>query len=44
MVSCPVHMPVVVREYVRFRFGRWESVCSHCRGLPRREAEQLRLL
>jgi len=34
--TCPVHMPVFVIAYMRFRFGRWESVCSHCRGLPSR--------
>lgn len=44
MLSCPVHMPVAVRAYVRFRLGQWENVCAHCRGLPRRKAEQLRLL
>lgn len=36
MSSCPLHMPVRVVSYQRFRFGRWEDVCSHCRGLPSR--------
>lgn len=31
---CGGSRPVSVRAYVRFRFGKWESVCSHCRGLP----------
>jgi hypothetical protein len=25
---------VHVRAYVRFRFGRWESVCAHTRSWP----------
>ncbi len=25
---------VHVRAYVRFRFGRWENVCEHCRSYP----------
>jgi hypothetical protein len=25
---------VYVTAYIRFRFGRWESVCSHWRSLP----------
>jgi hypothetical protein len=25
---------VRVRAYVRRRFGKWEHVCSHLRGLP----------
>lgn len=39
-LSCPIHMPVRVTQYKRFRFGRWESVCSHCRGLPGRATAQ----
>lgn len=27
--------PVFVRQYLRFRYGTWESVCSHYRSLPR---------
>jgi len=34
--ACPLHMPVPVTNYVRYRFGRWERVRAHCRGLPRR--------
>ena len=33
---CPVHTPVHVNPYYRFRLGRWESVREHCRHLPRR--------
>jgi hypothetical protein len=36
MNSCPMHHPVAVRDYKRFRYGKWEHVRSHCRGLPRR--------
>ena len=36
MAHCPIHRPVHVREYVRFRLGRWETVTSHCRHLPKR--------
>lgn len=25
---------VFVRAYLRFRFGRWESVCQHFRSHP----------
>lgn len=25
---------VHVRAYTRFRFGRWENVCSHWRSMP----------
>ena len=28
-------MPVRIRAYARFRFGRWEQVRAHCRRLPR---------
>jgi hypothetical protein len=27
---------VFVREYLRYRFGRWESVRSHYRNWPQR--------
>ncbi len=27
---------VLVRQYDRFRFGQWETVCQHMRSLPRR--------
>lgn len=35
-LACPLHMPVSVSDYVRFRFGRWERVRAHCRSLPNR--------
>lgn len=35
-VSCPITSPVSVTDYVRFRFGKWERVRSHCRSLPSR--------
>jgi DNA replication protein DnaC len=41
MAVCPLHMPVAVREYPRFRFGRWEHVRSHCRSQPRRQLRRL---
>ncbi|MBB6117738.1 hypothetical protein F4826_004716 [Rahnella inusitata] len=28
--------PVLVRQYMRFRLGRWENVCMHTRSLPTR--------
>ncbi len=32
-----IHAKIVpVRQYNRFRFGRWESVCKHMRSLPNR--------
>jgi len=34
MHYCSYPKGVHVRQYVRFRFGRWESVCQHCRGAP----------
>ena len=34
MMSCPLDAPVSVSAYVRFRFGKWEEVRSHCRSLP----------
>lgn len=34
-VVCNIWPKVVaVRDYVRFRLGRWEHVKAHCRGLP----------
>jgi hypothetical protein len=33
---CPLHMPVRVRSYERFRFGKLEHVRAHCRSLPSR--------
>jgi hypothetical protein len=27
---------VLVRQYQRFRLGRWEDVCMHTRSLPNR--------
>jgi hypothetical protein len=33
---CPLDKPVSVVSYARFRLGRWEQVCSHCRGRPNR--------
>jgi hypothetical protein len=32
--SCPIHQPVFVTAYVRFRLGQWESVRQHCRRKP----------
>ena len=34
-MPCPLHKPVYVREYVRFRYSRWETVVSHCRRWPK---------
>ena len=34
MHFCTYPMSVHVRNYVRFRFGRLENVCQHCRSLP----------
>lgn len=31
-IMCPIHAPVHVVQYLRFRFGKWETVCEHCRG------------
>jgi hypothetical protein len=36
MQSCPISMPVAVRSYVRFRYGKWETIISYCRSLPNR--------
>lgn len=36
MLACPLHMPVFVRNYVRFRLGKWEHINAHCRGMPNR--------
>lgn len=35
MKNCPFGMPVHVREYERFRLGKLEHVCQHCRHMPR---------
>lgn len=40
VLSCPIHMPVSVSAYQRFRFGKWEDVRAHCRGLPNRYTVQ----
>lgn len=40
MRVCSYPRSVYVRPYVRFRFGRLENVCEHCRGMP---GEQMRL-
>lgn len=34
MLICMFPRAVHVRNYVRFRKGRWESVCEHCRSFP----------
>lgn len=34
MQLCMFPRSVHVRSYVRFRLGRLESVCEHCRSLP----------
>lgn len=34
MISCSYPKVVHVRNYVRYRFGRWEHVCEHCRSFP----------
>jgi hypothetical protein len=35
MHYCMYPKSVHVRAYVRFRFGRIEHVCEHCRSNPR---------
>jgi hypothetical protein len=35
-VICGWPKPVSVCEYIRFRFGKWERVRSHCRSYPTR--------
>jgi hypothetical protein len=37
---CPLHKPVAVCAYTRFRFGKWEHVRAHYRGLPSDKAQQ----
>lgn len=32
--SCAFPKPVHVRQYMRFRKGRLEIVCEHCRSRP----------
>lgn len=34
MTTCSYPKGVHVRAYFRLRFGRWESVCEHCRSFP----------
>ena len=34
--KCQYPRPVHVSAYLRFRRGRLEWVCGHCRSLPRR--------
>jgi hypothetical protein len=31
---CPIDKPVHVRDYWRYRYGRWEHVREHCRRMP----------
>jgi len=31
---CQFPRAVHVRAYIRYRLGRWESVCEHCRSYP----------
>lgn len=33
-MNCPLSRGVHVSSYFRFRKGRWESVCEHCRSHP----------
>jgi hypothetical protein len=32
MTTCSYPKSVFVHSYMRWRFGQWEKVCSHCRG------------
>ena len=32
--SCAYPKAVSVRQYIRFRFNKWENVCAHCRSYP----------
>ena len=32
MTSCAYPKGQHVRSYVRFRLGKWENVCEHCRA------------
>ena len=34
MMKCAFPRTVHVRAYDRYRFGKWESVCAHCRSHP----------
>ena len=34
MKICMHPRSVHVRPYPRFRLGKWESVCEHCRSYP----------
>jgi hypothetical protein len=42
LIICPMWKPVLVREYVRFRNGKWQLVSCHCRR--RRSPRALGLL
>ena len=33
-MPCVYPKGVIVRPYVRIRFGRLENVCGHCRKFP----------
>jgi hypothetical protein len=33
-MECPAFQPVFVTEYVRFRYGKLETVRQHCRRKP----------
>lgn len=35
-IICSITQPVSVVDYHRFRLGKWEYVCAHCRSLPNR--------
>lgn len=34
MIVCKFPKAVHVRKYIRFRFGKFENVCEHCRSYP----------
>lgn len=33
-MHCTYPKAVHVRPYSRFRLGKWEEVCEHCRSFP----------
>ena len=35
-IACTWPKAVSVIQYIRFRFGKWEQVRSHCRSYPSR--------
>ncbi len=35
-IACAWPKAVSVMDYYRYRLGRWEHVCSHCRSYPSR--------